>query len=123
MSSAIVLPTLTNWAKNHITAIFTATNATDFDSAMNAFLSDKAVITVNGVQTSRADFISQTQGEKFDEIGATVNFAGAVEVPSDPNQPINAGSVGLFFNAVITEGIRVLGAPISHQQTVSLNIV
>jgi len=89
MSTAIVLPNLTNWAKNHINAIYTATNATDFTSAINAFLSDKVVITVNGVQTSRADFVSQTQGEKFDEVGASVNYLGTVAVPSDPNQPIN----------------------------------
>ncbi|KDR73949.1 hypothetical protein GALMADRAFT_595444 [Galerina marginata CBS 339.88] len=123
MSTAIVLPDLTNWTKQHINAIFQATNQADFTSAIDAFLSDKATITSNGVTISRADFVSQVQGEKFDETGATVTFTSAVEVPSDTTQAALAGSVGVSYNAVITEGIRVLGGPVTRQVTASVNVV
>lgn len=146
MPTNIVLPSLTNWTEQHLTTIFQATNQTDFTSAVNAFLSDKVAITVNGVSVSRADFVNQISAEKFDEQSATVTFAGAVEVPADSNNPITvssirlltfgessfdsctftrcqAGSVGVFFNALIAEKLRVLGGPVTRQVTASLNVV
>ncbi|KAF8904680.1 hypothetical protein CPB84DRAFT_1677137 [Gymnopilus junonius] len=123
MSTNIVLPNLTNWTEQHLTSIFNATNQTNFTSAVNAFLSDKVAITVNGVSVSRADFVNNISAEKFDEQSATVTFSGAVEVPADSNNPITAGSVGVFYKASIVEGIRVLGAPVIRQVTASLNVV
>ncbi|KDR73951.1 hypothetical protein GALMADRAFT_250667 [Galerina marginata CBS 339.88] len=123
MSAAIVLPTLTNWTKNHITAIFQATNKADFTSSINAFLSDKASITLNGVKTSRAEFVSKVQAEKFDESGAVVSFISAVEVPKDGEQPVVAGSVGVSYNAIVAEGIVIRDAAITRQVTASVNVV
>jgi len=92
MSTAIVLPTLTQWTENHITAIINATNQQDLTSAVDAFLSKDATIVVNGVQISHAEFEKQLQLEKFDEAGATTSFVGAVQVPADKDKPFDVSS-------------------------------
>jgi len=88
MSQILLLP-LTQWTKNHITAIIQATNQTDLDSAIDAFLSQDATIVVNGVEVSRAEFVNQVQTEKFNEAGVTVSFAASVEVPADNDRPLD----------------------------------
>ncbi|KAL4245432.1 hypothetical protein ABKN59_009464 [Abortiporus biennis] len=123
MSTAIVLPTLTNWAKQHITAILQATNQQTFDNAFNAFLANNVSITVNGDKMTRDQYKKMMQGEKFDEAGASVSYAGAVEVPADPQSPVLAGTVGLFFNATVSEKILLLGAPQSSTINSCMNIV
>ncbi|PPQ66403.1 hypothetical protein CVT26_011271 [Gymnopilus dilepis] len=123
MAANIVLPSLTNWTEQHITAIFQATSQDDFTSAVNAFLSDKVQITVNGQSVSRTDFVNQLSAETALEQSATVTFSGAVEVPADSTQPVAAGSVGVFFNALIAEKLRVLGGPVTRQVATSLNVV
>ena len=138
MSQTLLLP-LTQWTKNHITAIIQATNQTDLDSAIDAFLSQDATIVVNGVEVSRAEFVDQVQAEKFNEAGATVSFAGSVEVPADNERPLavspdsdvramiklflQGGSVGLFYNAIISKKIRIRGAPARSEVTASVNVV
>jgi len=89
MSSNIVLPTLTQWTKNHITAIIQATNQTDLNSAIDAFLWKNATIVVNGAKISRAEFVNQVQIEKFDEAGAAISFTASVQVPTDENKPFD----------------------------------
>ncbi|KAF5329712.1 hypothetical protein D9619_009154 [Psilocybe cf. subviscida] len=123
MSVNIVLPTLTQWTKNHVTAIIQAKNQAALEAAVDAFLSKSATINVNGAQITRDAFVQQLSSENFDEQGATVNFNESVEVRADPTDGFSAGSVGLFYTAVIVEAIRVLGAPVSSQVTASLNVV
>ncbi|KAF8153942.1 hypothetical protein B0H34DRAFT_676825 [Crassisporium funariophilum] len=123
MSTNIVLPTLTQWTKNHLTAIFEATSASDLTTAIDAFLSKSATITVNGASISRDDFTKQLQTEKFDEAGASVAFAGTVEVPTVADDHFTAGSVGVFYTAIIAEAIRIRDAAITSQVTASVNVV
>ncbi|KAF8958553.1 hypothetical protein BDZ97DRAFT_1439176 [Flammula alnicola] len=123
MSTNIVLPTLTQWTKNHITAIIEAQTQADLESAVDAFLSKNATITVNGVQISQADFVKQLSVENFAEAGATVAFSASVEVPADPKNTFDAGSVGVFYNAIISETFRIRDAPISSEVTASVNVV
>jgi hypothetical protein len=85
MSVNIVLPSLRNWAEQHLSSIIKATTQTAFDSAFEAFLSKHATITVNGKNVSRDEYKKQLRGEGFDEAGAIVQFGGAVEVPSENN--------------------------------------
>lgn len=92
MSTAIVLPTLTQWTENHITAIINATNQQDLTNAIDAFLSKNATIVVNGVEISRAEFKKQLQLEKFDEAGAAISFVGAIQVPADKDKPFDVSS-------------------------------
>jgi predicted benzoate:H+ symporter BenE len=94
MTSQIVLPTLTQWTKNHITAIIQATKQTDLNSAIDAFLSKDATIVVNGAKISRAEFVNQVQIEKFDEAGAAISFAASIEVPTDTTKPFDASPTG-----------------------------
>ncbi|KAL4245425.1 hypothetical protein ABKN59_009463 [Abortiporus biennis] len=123
MSTDIVLPSLTNWSKQHLTAIFQATDQQTFDNAFDAFIAQNVSITVNGQHMTRDQYKKMLQGEKFEEAGASVSFAGVVEVPKDPKNPVLAGTVGLFYNATISEKLLVFGAPESSTINSSLNIV
>jgi hypothetical protein len=143
MSVNIVLPTLTQWTKNHVTAIIQAQNKAALEAAVDAFLSKSATINVNGAQITRDAFVQQLSGENFEEAGAQVNFNASVEVQADPSNGFNvciflrhhvvyvwlwlklskAGSVGLFYTAVISEAILVMGGPVTSQVTASLNVV
>ena len=96
MSTAIVLPTLTQWAEDHITAINKATNDKDLSHALD-FLSKNATIVVNGVHISRVEFEKQLQGEKFEEIDATISFLGAVQVPADKDKPVDVSSMMYLY--------------------------
>ncbi|KAJ6542800.1 hypothetical protein B0H19DRAFT_1171954 [Mycena capillaripes] len=122
MASNIVLPPLKTWAEQHLSSIIKATTETAFDSAFEAFLSKHVTITVNGKNVSRDEYKKQLQGEGFDEAGATVEFSGAVEIPSE-NNSIQSGVVGLFYTAIISENIVIRDAAIQSQITSSLNLV
>jgi hypothetical protein len=89
----IVLPTLTNWAKSHISAIIEATTQADLNAALNAFLSDNASITVNGVNFSRDQYKNFLQGETFRETAATLAFSGEVGVPTDPSSNFDVSHI------------------------------
>ncbi|KAF8200334.1 hypothetical protein BJ912DRAFT_844368 [Pholiota molesta] len=123
MSSNIVLPQLDQWVKNHITAIIQAQTQADLESAVDAFLAKNATLVVNGAQLSQADFVQQLSSENFAEEGATVTFGGSVQVPATAGDNFTAGSVGLFYTAVIAERFRIRDAPITSQVTASLNVV
>ncbi|KAJ7743379.1 hypothetical protein B0H16DRAFT_1561617 [Mycena metata] len=122
MAVNIVLPPLKTWAENQLSLIIKATSSTAFNSAFDAFLSKNATITLNGKHISREEYKTKLQGEGFDEAGATVHFSGAVEVPSEPNS-IQAGVVGLFYNATIAENIVIRDAPVQSNITSSINLV
>ncbi|KAF9458720.1 hypothetical protein BDZ94DRAFT_1270088 [Collybia nuda] len=123
--SKIVLPQLASWTKGHVTAIVEATTAGALDDALKAFLAKDAKITVNGVEVSHDKYKTLIQGEKFQEAGATVAFSGEVQVPSadDPDDFFTAGSVGLFYTAVVSEAIVIHDVPVQRQLTASLNVV
>jgi hypothetical protein len=84
MSEAIVLPSLSQWTKNHLTAIIQAKSASALNASLDAFLFKNAVITVNGRHITRAEFTTLLRTEKIDEKAASISFAGAVEVPANP---------------------------------------
>ncbi|KIJ92279.1 hypothetical protein K443DRAFT_685361 [Laccaria amethystina LaAM-08-1] len=123
MSEAIVLPSLSQWTKNHLTAIIQATSASALNASLDAFLFKDAVITVNGRTVTRAEFTTLLGGEKLAEAAASISFAGAVEVPTNPKSGELAGSVGVFFTAIIAQAIVIHDAPVEHQLTASINVV
>ncbi|KAK7677882.1 hypothetical protein QCA50_019194 [Cerrena zonata] len=123
MASNIVLLPLSTWAQQHITAIYQAVKAADFDAAFDAFISKDVKITFNGKSITRDQYKQSINGEKFAEAAAQVKFIGTVEVPDDQDQPVLAGKVGTFFEATIDERFLVLGAPEISTVTSSLNLV
>ncbi|KAJ7619602.1 hypothetical protein FB45DRAFT_840096 [Roridomyces roridus] len=123
MSVNLVLPTLKNWAQLRLSAIIKATTPSAFDTAFDNFLSTHATLTVNGKHISRDEYKKQLQGEGFREAGASVTFNGAVEIPNDKSNTFQAGVVGLFYTAVISEKLILHGEPESNQITSSLNLV
>lgn len=122
-ATQIVLLPLSQWTENHLTAIFQATTASALEEALDAFLFKDATITVNGRTISRTEFTNLLSGEKFDETHASISFAGAVEVPADPKSPVLAGSVGVFFTAIVDEAIVIRDVPVQEQTTASINVV
>lgn len=89
MSDAIVLPSLSRWTKNHLTAIIQAKSASALNASLDAFLFKDAVITVNGRHITRAEFTTLLGAEKLDETTASISFTGAVEVPANPKSHEN----------------------------------
>jgi len=121
---SIVLPTLTAWAEGHLSSILEATTSTEFDDAFDAFLSKHVSITVNGQQLSRDQYKQQLLGESaVNKQSTSIKFDGAVEVPTDQEQPVKAGLVGLFYVATTDLKERVFGAPAQTQVTSSLNVI
>ncbi|KAJ7128374.1 hypothetical protein C8R44DRAFT_700938 [Mycena epipterygia] len=123
MAVNIVLPPLKTWAQQHMSAIIKATTQTAFDAAFDGFLSKHATTTVNGKHISRDEYKEQLQGLRFDESGATVVFSNAIEVPADPENPLQAGAVGLFLTDIISENIIIRDAQVQSRITSSLNLV
>ncbi|OCH84339.1 hypothetical protein OBBRIDRAFT_741754 [Obba rivulosa] len=123
MTAIIVLPSLTNWAEQHVQAIFNATSQSDFDSAFDNFLARDAKVTVNGKHISRDQYKTRLQAENPIEVQVSLTFDGAVEVPTNQNEPINAGTVGLFYNAEVPGRVFVFGARQTSALHSSLNLV
>lgn len=86
--SAIVLPpstlTLTQWAQQHLTELYQATDEATLDAAYAAFLAPDASITVNGTRLSGDAYKAQLL---LPSRGAQVAYSGAVEVPDDAGRP------------------------------------
>lgn len=100
-----------------------ATTSIDFDNAFDAFLSKHVTITVNGQHLSREQYKKQLLGETtVNKQSTSIKFDGVVEVPTDTEQPVKAGLVGLFYVATTDLKERVFGAPAQIQVTSSLNI-
>jgi len=123
MSSDIALLPLSLWTQTHIANIYKTTTPSSLKEALDAFLAQDAKIIVNGIQISRAEFANQLQSQKFDEAGAIVTFTGTVEAPAKQGDNVTAGSVGVFYNAIIAEEIRVRDAPVSSKITASVNVI
>ncbi|KDQ62790.1 hypothetical protein JAAARDRAFT_171387 [Jaapia argillacea MUCL 33604] len=119
MTSVLPPTTLTSWTESQITAILQATTPIAFDEALENFLAPDAEITVNGKPLSKEQYKALLQKDKLQESSATVDFSGAVEVPTDGEK---AGTVGVFFKSTIFKLLRVGGAEESSTLTSSLNV-
>ena len=86
MSVAIVLPGLTDWTEQHVTAIYTATTDSDFESAFDAFLSQDVTITSNGQSLTRDQYKQKLLAQKKGEISGAVSFTGAVQANGSNDQ-------------------------------------
>lgn len=124
MAANIVLLPLTTWAEQQLTALFQATDQTAFDAAFDAFVAAQPTsLVVNGEPLSRDAYKAQIWKDKFLEAGAQVRFLGVNSVPSNPQQPVTAGEVGVFLQATIDEQLLLLGAPETRSVFLSLNLV
>ncbi|OBZ74503.1 hypothetical protein A0H81_05157 [Grifola frondosa] len=123
MTSNIVLPSLPNFVEQHITAIFNAKTAEDFDNAFEACFSKHVSVTVNGKHISRDECKKQLQGEKTGETSAEVTFNNIVAVPAGDDQPIGTGVVGVSYKVTVFGRFFVFGARQSSSFTSSLNVV
>lgn len=93
MSTAdFVIPSLTNWTKIHINAIYSKSDSGD---AVDKFLSKDAVIIINGKKTSRNDLKKDLQIEKVLEAGDSVSFVDIVQVPANKEDPVEV--IGLLY--------------------------
>lgn len=97
-----VILTLTSWVEQHLQEVLKATSKKAFDDAFDAFLSEHATITLNGVKVSRSHYKQQFWQEESHERSATVTFKGIVEVPKDPQAIIQVRICSL---AIVEEGM------------------
>lgn len=75
-----VIPTLTEWAKTRVTALFEAKTAQEFDDAFNAFLAHHVdSIVVNGKKLSKAEYKASLERLRAPELSAKVEYLGDVE--------------------------------------------
>lgn len=79
-----VIPTLTEWAKTRVTALFEAKTAQEFDDAFNAFLAHHVdSIVVNGKKLSKAEYKASLERLRAPELSAEVKYLGDVEVKDE----------------------------------------
>ena len=75
-----VLLTLDSWVQQHITTVYSAKTADDFNTAFDAFISQNVVIKVNGKPMSRDQYKTLIMGEIKNDDGADISFNGIVTV-------------------------------------------
>ncbi|KAJ3860520.1 hypothetical protein EV359DRAFT_48976 [Lentinula novae-zelandiae] len=120
---AIVLPQLGPWAESHIQTITQATTQESFNEAFDAFVTkdeSHLEITFNGVSVTRDEYKARLKGEAFDEAGASVQFNRIATVPGKDGNFIGEG--GIFYTAIIAEGIVIRDAPVERRITSSINV-
>ena len=76
-----VLLTLDSWVQQHITTVYSAKTADDFNTAFDAFISQNVVIKVNGKPMSRDQYKKLVMGEITGDFSADISFNGIVSVP------------------------------------------
>jgi len=79
-----LLPHL-QWAKNYINAIYTADSYEAATLMLDSFLSKKATVVINGVETSRSDAINRMNGHLQPQRGVLVNFIDTIDSQEDSN--------------------------------------
>ncbi|KAI0094221.1 hypothetical protein BDY19DRAFT_1052113 [Irpex rosettiformis] len=113
---------LSNWAQDHITALFTAKTTKEFDDAFDAFLAHFVdSIVVNGQKLTRDQYKASLVNIRAPEFSAEVKYLGVVEA-KDEKQGEKAGEVGLFARVGITEKLIVLGQRATETVTISFNL-
>ena len=75
-----VLLTLDSWVQQHVTTVYSAKTADDFDTAFDAFISQNVIIKVNGKPMSREQYKTLIMGEIKNDDGADISFNGIVTV-------------------------------------------
>ena len=82
----IILP-LDTWAENGLQTIFSATTQSAFNSAFDAFFSQKVEIVVNGHHVSREHYKAAIYKVTSNEVSANVQYDKSVLVPADSKDP------------------------------------
>ncbi|GBE77643.1 hypothetical protein SCP_0105230 [Sparassis crispa] len=124
--STINPPSITQWAEEHLRAIFNAVSEDVYDNAFDAFISKHVHVTVNGRYLSREHYKRLLRFEKIFDLAAApaeLSFEGVVEAPADEDHPTNAGTVGLLYKAVVASKDTTSRAPTSDTVHSSLNVV
>ena len=83
------IPTLSSWAENHITTLFTAKTTKEFDDAFDAFMAHHVdSIVVNGQKLTRAQYKNSLVAIRAPEVSAEVKYLGVVEVTDEKEEGI-----------------------------------
>ncbi|KAG2072830.1 hypothetical protein BDR04DRAFT_959525, partial [Suillus decipiens] len=120
-STMILLPSLTAFTSSHLTAILTAKNQVEFDTAFDALFARDVDVTYNGEKLSREDYRAQlfSQGSAtFEEKVASISIKDQLEVEGQVS-----GLVGLFYTSIVDYKWLILGAHAESQITSTFNAV
>lgn len=118
-----VILSLSQWTELNLSAIIQATATASALDTIESLLFKDALITINGQTSSRADLAEQLNKARFPGTQAAISFKGAVEVPADAQKPLLAGSVGVFFTAVVKLPEIIRDVPPQEKLTASINVV
>ncbi|KAF8200263.1 hypothetical protein BJ912DRAFT_948510 [Pholiota molesta] len=97
LEARIVLLSLTQWAEEHITAVTNAATEADLQTAMDAFISKNVSMQFNGASVTRNAYVKSLAANIPGRVSANVTFSSTVQVPTDPQSPVTAGWVGMFY--------------------------
>ncbi|CCL99832.1 uncharacterized protein FIBRA_01856 [Fibroporia radiculosa] len=118
-----VIPNLVSWTENSLSAIYKAKTDAEFETAFKDFVADDARITVNGKHFTRQQYKERLQAAKGTTLATPeLTFNDAIEVPSNQDHPTAAGSVGLYYHAIVYHPFKVHDAFASSTITSSLNV-
>ena len=78
MSEMFVLPTLTRWTENSLSAMLKATTKEEYDQAFDRFLARNAQVTVNGIPIAREEY-----KQRMLDVSAAGSIVESVELRFD----------------------------------------
>lgn len=96
MTSAIVLPKLSDWAKGRISALFEAKTEAEFEEAFDFFLSKHVHITINGDTVTRETAKQRLQQDRAAAVSTTVSFPGVVQVDKEASNDFKVTNILRF---------------------------
>ena len=83
------IPQLHTWAEQHMASLYKDVHDQTFTEDFASTFTDDAQIAVNGKTLSCDQYKEFLKKEKFLEKDAQVAFTGAVQVPADPQKPMD----------------------------------
>ncbi|KAG2072833.1 hypothetical protein BDR04DRAFT_1141506 [Suillus decipiens] len=121
MSTIVNLPSLTGFTSPCLTAVLTAKNQADFDSAFDVLFAPHVDVTYNGEHLSRDDYRAQLFSQSsatFEEKVASISIKDQLEVGGQMS-----GLVGLFYTSIVDYKWLILGAHAESKITSTFNAV
>ncbi|KZT20431.1 hypothetical protein NEOLEDRAFT_1151318 [Neolentinus lepideus HHB14362 ss-1] len=117
------LVSLTKWTENNLPPLLKAKSTADLDEALKDFFFAEPTIIVNGSPSTLSRYKALLQESTDNEVSATVDIHNIVEEPTKSDSQA-AGTVGLFFTAVIRQKAPSnFPGPYRRTITSSLNLV
>lgn len=87
-----VLLDLASWTEEHTNALVSAETNSDVQDAVDAFLSKKVSIHINGASVKRSDFVKTFEASLPGRTSSNATYSSIIEVPTDATSPVTVRS-------------------------------